>query len=70
MGPCFFSLRVFCVEHSGRAFGKLLYGVRPVDAPVMCVVAVLFAAAALLAALAPTRRAASIDPMEAMQSGL
>ncbi len=52
----------------GRAIQSLLYGVRAVDAPVMLSVAVLFAACAVLAAFLPARRAASVDPMEALRS--
>jgi predicted permease len=53
---------------AGRAIEKLLYGVRPVDPSVMLMVAALFLAAAGAAASLPARRAASVDPMEALRS--
>src|ERR1700722_3326479 len=52
----------------GRVIQSFLYGVKVVDPPVITAVAVLFVAAALLAALLPARRAASVDPMEALRS--
>jgi predicted permease len=53
---------------AGRAIEKLLYGVRPIDPSVMLMVAALFLAAAGAAAFLPARRAASVDPMEALRS--
>lgn len=53
---------------AGRVVQKLLYGVRAVDAPVIATVAALFLAAALIAAFLPARRAASVDPMEALRA--
>jgi predicted permease len=52
----------------GRAIQSLLYGVQALDPSVMAIVTVLFLAAALLAAFLPARRAASVDPMEALRS--
>jgi predicted permease len=52
----------------GRTIQSLLYGVQVMDVPVMMIVAVLFAACAVLAAFLPARRAASVDPMEALRS--
>jgi ABC-type lipoprotein release transport system permease subunit len=42
--------------------------VQVVDPPVIAAVATLFVMAALLAALLPARRAASIEPMEALRA--
>jgi ABC-type antimicrobial peptide transport system permease subunit len=53
---------------AGSVIQKLLYGIRAVDPTVILVVAALFLAAALIAAFLPARRAASVDPMEALRS--
>ena len=53
---------------AGRLIQKLLYGTRTVDPSVILIVTVLFLAAAVAAAFLPARRAASIDPMEALRS--
>ncbi len=52
----------------GRVIQSFLYGVQVVDPPVIAAVAVLFVTAALLAALLPARRAASIEPMDALRA--
>jgi predicted permease len=51
-----------------RFLQKLLYGIRTVDPSVIAAVVVLFVTAALAAAFLPARRAASVDPMEALRS--
>ena len=53
---------------AGRVIEKLLYGVRAIDPAVMAIVAALFLPAAAVAAFVPARRAASIDPMDALRS--
>jgi predicted permease len=53
---------------AGRVIQKLLYGTQAVDASVILIVAALFLAAAVAAAFLPARRAASVDPMEALRS--
>jgi ABC-type antimicrobial peptide transport system permease subunit len=53
---------------AGRVIQKLLYGVQAVDPWVVLIVAALFLAAAVAAAFLPARRAASVDPMEALRS--
>jgi predicted permease len=53
---------------AGGAIRKLLYGTRTVDPGVMLIVAALFLAAAGAAAFLPARRAASVDPMQALRS--
>jgi predicted permease len=52
----------------GRVVEKLLYSVGAVDVSVTVTVAVLFLMAAAAAAFLPARRAASVDPMEALRS--
>jgi ABC-type lipoprotein release transport system permease subunit len=45
----------------------LLFGVQPLDGSVIVMVAAVFLAAAAGAALMPARRAASLDPMQALR---
>ena len=53
---------------AGRVVQKLLYGIQAVDPSVMFIVATLFLVAAVTAAFLPARRAALVDPMEALRS--
>jgi len=53
---------------AGRAIEKLLFGIRAVDPPVILMVTGLFLLAAVAAAFVPARRAASVDPMQALRS--
>jgi len=68
--PVFMGLgaSIFAGILAGRLIQKLLYGTRTVDPSVILIVTVLFLAAAVSAAFLPARRAASIDPMEALRS--
>ncbi|MEZ5404385.1 MAG: ABC transporter permease [Bryobacteraceae bacterium] len=52
---------------SARIVENLLYGTKRVDFPVIALVLLLIAAAALAAAFVPARHAASIDPMDALR---
>ena len=52
----------------GRVVRTLLYGVKETDGGVAVIVATLFLLAATLAAFLPARRAATIDPMEALRT--
>jgi macrolide transport system ATP-binding/permease protein len=47
---------------------KLLFGVRSWDPPTLGMVAAVLAAAALLASYIPARRAASVNPVEALRA--
>jgi putative ABC transport system permease protein len=51
-----------------RGLTSFLFEVEPTDAPTLVAVGVLFASVALLACWMPTRRAAQIDPLEALRS--
>jgi macrolide transport system ATP-binding/permease protein len=46
----------------------LLFGVRPMDLPTLAAVAAVLAAAAILASYLPARRAASVNPVEALRA--
>jgi len=50
-----------------RALQSFLFGVSPADPLTLAVMVLLFAAVALLACWVPTRRAASVDPLEALR---
>ncbi|HEU4630091.1 MAG TPA: FtsX-like permease family protein, partial [Gemmatimonadaceae bacterium] len=51
-----------------RVLRSLLYGVTPLDAPTFAAAAVLLTVTALLAAYAPARRAARVDPVTALRA--
>ena len=52
----------------GRGMQSVLYGVHAVDFAAFTVVALVLAATALLACFLPARRAASVEPMEALRT--
>jgi ABC-type antimicrobial peptide transport system permease subunit len=51
-----------------RVLRALLFGVSPLDAPALGAAVTVLAIVALLAAIVPARRAASIDPIDAMRA--
>jgi putative ABC transport system permease protein len=51
-----------------RGLTSFLFDVKPTDMPTLVAVGVLFATVALAACWLPTRRAAQIDPLEALRS--
>jgi predicted permease len=51
----------------GRLIGNQLYGISPIDPVSIGVTVILLGAASLLASYIPARRAAKIDPMEALR---
>jgi ABC-type antimicrobial peptide transport system permease subunit len=53
---------------AGRITQRLLFGIRTVDPSVILFVAALFLTAVVAAGLLPARRAASVDPMEALRA--
>jgi predicted permease len=53
---------------AGRAVQTMLYGTQAVDPPVILIVTGLFLLSAMAAAFLPARRAASVEPMEALRS--
>ena len=53
---------------AGRLIQKLVYGIEVVDPAVILIVTGLFLVSAAAAAFLPARRAASVDPMEALRS--
>jgi putative ABC transport system permease protein len=52
---------------AAKLAGGLLYGVSPADAGVYSIAALIVGSVALLASLAPARRAASVEPMTALR---
>jgi ABC-type antimicrobial peptide transport system permease subunit len=53
---------------AGHVIQKLLYGIQVVDPPVILIVTGLFLVSAAAAAFLPARRAASVNPMDALRS--
>jgi ABC-type lipoprotein release transport system permease subunit len=47
---------------------SLLFGVSPLDAPTYAVVPILLVVATILASYLPARRAAAVDPVEALKA--
>ena len=52
----------------GRALDELLIGVKPYDALTLGLVVVVLGTAAMVACLAPARRAARLDPVKALRT--
>jgi macrolide transport system ATP-binding/permease protein len=59
---------LLCSIPAGTLAGKLLFGVRAWDLPTLLAVAALLAFSALLASYLPARRAASVNPVEALRA--
>jgi putative ABC transport system permease protein len=57
-----------CAFAAGRMLATLLFDVRPADLAILLSVATLLVAVALLASYLPARRAASIEPMQALRA--
>jgi macrolide transport system ATP-binding/permease protein len=59
---------VICSVAAANLMRNMLFGVRTWDVPTLAAVAMLLGAAALLASLVPARRAAALNPVEALRS--
>ena len=59
---------LLCSVAATSVIGKLLFGVRSWDLPTIGLVVAVLAAAALLASYIPARRAASVNPVEALRA--
>jgi macrolide transport system ATP-binding/permease protein len=57
-----------CSIPAARLLRGLLFGVQSWDVPTMIVVAAVLGICALLASYLPARRAASVDPVEALRA--
>ncbi len=57
-----------CSVAAATLMGGLLFGVRSWDIPTLAVVAVVLAISALMASYIPARRAASVNPVEALRA--
>jgi ABC-type antimicrobial peptide transport system permease subunit len=53
---------------AAKALANLFYGVSPIDPISIVVTVILIGAVSLLAGYVPARRAAKVDPMEALRS--
>jgi macrolide transport system ATP-binding/permease protein len=61
-------LGLFCAALAVRFLRKLLFGVSPWDPATITGIVALLAVASLIASLIPARRAASVDPIEALRA--
>jgi macrolide transport system ATP-binding/permease protein len=59
---------LLCSVAATSLIGKLLFGVRSWDPATLGLVVAMLAAAALLASYIPARRAASVNPVEALRA--
>jgi ABC-type antimicrobial peptide transport system permease subunit len=59
---------VGCSIAAANLMGSLLFGVRAWDVATLAAVVVLLAAASLLACYLPSRRAATVNPVEALRA--
>ena len=57
-----------CSVITASLMRKLLFGTEPWDAGTLAAVIAVLAASALLASYVPARRAASVDPVQALRS--
>ena len=57
-----------CSIAAATFMGKLLFGVRSWDLPILCCVALLLGIAALVASFIPAHRAASVNPVDALRA--
>jgi len=58
---------LLCAVGASSMMGALLFGVQSWDAATLAGVSVVLAASSLMASYLPARRAASVDPMEALR---
>ena len=61
-------LGLVCSMGSATLLRKVLFGIPPWDVPTFMIVAAVLASAALLASYLPARRAASVNPIEALRA--
>ena len=59
---------LLCAVGASMAMGKLLFGVHAWDIPTLAAVGLLLGAASLVASFLPARRAASVNPTEALRA--
>ena len=62
------SIGLVCAVGASMAMGKLLFGVQAWDAATLALVALVLGTAALVASFLPARRAASVNPTDALRA--
>jgi ABC-type antimicrobial peptide transport system permease subunit len=62
------ALGLVCAVPAGSLMRSLLFGVRSWDLPTLCSVAAILAFSAVLASYLPARRAASVNPVDALRA--
>jgi ABC-type antimicrobial peptide transport system permease subunit len=62
------AIGLVCAIAAAKLLRDLLYGVQSWDIPTLIAVAAILTAAALIASYIPARRAAGVNPMEALRT--
>ena len=62
------AIGLICAVAAASLLRDLLFGVRPADPAVMAAVAAVLGIAAFLASYIPARRAASVNPVDALRA--
>lgn len=68
LAACGISVGLGCAVAAGTLMKSLLFGVQPWDAPTLAAVAAVLAIAALVSSFLPARKAAAVNPVDALRT--